>query len=99
MSIQALKESLPELSDEAFERTYRQFALKALSPVLGYEDSQRPRGGSAQKESWDEILDCFEVERERRRNKEITQYQWEGFCKNLGDCSPRNRRQKGQNPG
>jgi hypothetical protein len=36
MSIQALKESLPEISDEAFQRTYR--------PLLGYETS-RPRGG------------------------------------------------------
>ena len=64
MSIQALKQSLPELSDAAFERTYRQFALKALAPVLGYEDSRRR--GLAQGESWDEILDCFDVERERR---------------------------------
>src|ERR1700730_3961011 len=52
MSIQALKQSLPELSDEAFERRYRQFFLKALAPVLGYEVSRRG-------ESWDEILDCF----------------------------------------
>jgi hypothetical protein len=65
MSIQALKESLPELSDEAFEKTYRQFTLRSLAPVLGYEDS-RPRG---QKESWDEILDCFLAERERRYRK------------------------------
>jgi hypothetical protein len=35
MSIQALKESLPELSDEAFERTHHQFALRSLAPVLG----------------------------------------------------------------
>jgi hypothetical protein len=89
MSIRALKESLPELDDYAFERTYRQFALRALAPVLGYEDS-RARG--EQKESWDEILDCFEAERERRMNKEITQGQWHVFCKNLGDCQPRNRR-------
>jgi hypothetical protein len=51
MSIQALKESLPELSDQALERTYRQFALRALAPVLGYEVS-RSRG---QKEDWDEM--------------------------------------------
>jgi hypothetical protein len=95
MSIQALKQSLPELSDEAFERTYRQFALRALAPVLGYEES-RSRG---QKEAWDEILDCFEAERERRMSREITEDQWQVFCKNLSDCQPRNRRKKGQNPG
>jgi hypothetical protein len=96
MSIQVLKESLPELSDEAFERTYRQFALRALAPVLGYEAS-RVRGGH--KESWDEILDCFEAERERRMNKEITEDQWHVFCKHLSDCQPRNRRKSGQNLG
>jgi hypothetical protein len=63
MSIQALKQSLPELSDEAFERTYRQFFLKALAPVLGYEVSSSNRGRG---EGWDEILDCFEAERQRR---------------------------------
>jgi hypothetical protein len=96
MSIQALKESLPELTDEAFERTYRQFALKSLAPVLGYEDPQ-PRG---QKEAWDDILDCFEAERERRRSnreaREPTTAQWERFCERLGDCDPRNRRRKGK---
>jgi hypothetical protein len=55
MSIQALKQSLPELSDQAFERTYRQFFLKALAPVLGYEVSRSSRG-LAQGEGWDEIL-------------------------------------------
>jgi hypothetical protein len=92
MSIQALKQSLPELDDAAFERTYRQFALRALAPVLGYENS-RPRG--EQKENWNEILDCFEAERERRMEKEITQEQWQVFCKHLGDCQPRNKRKKG----
>jgi hypothetical protein len=53
------------MNDDAFERTYRQFALRSLAPVLGYEDL-RPRG---QKESWDEILDCFLAERERRYGK------------------------------
>jgi hypothetical protein len=65
MSIQALKQSLPELSDQAFERTYRQFFLKALAPVLGYEVSRSSRG-LGQGEGWDEILDCFEAERQRR---------------------------------
>ena len=67
MSIQVLKESLPELSDEAFERTYRAFLLKSLAPVLGFEVA-RSREGQP-RESWDEILDCFEAERERRTNR------------------------------
>jgi hypothetical protein len=46
------------MNDDAFERTYRQFALRSLAPVLGYEDL-RPRG---QKASRDEILDCFLAE-------------------------------------
>jgi hypothetical protein len=98
MSIQALNQSLPELSDEAFERTYRQFVIKALAPVLGYEIA-RPR---EQKEAWDEILDSFEAERERRMKKreaqEPTQSQWHVFCKRLGDCQPRNRRKRDLNP-
>jgi hypothetical protein len=94
MSIQALKESLPELSDQALERTYRQFALRALAPVLGYEVS-RSRG---QKEDWDEILDCFAAERERRRNEKEAQKpalaEWDAFWKRLSDCPPRNRRKR-----
>ena len=93
MSIQAFKESLPELSDEAFERTYRQFVIKSIAPVLGYEVSLR-RGESL----WDEILDCFAAERERRRNKneaqKRTQAEWHAFRKRLSDCQPRNRRKK-----
>jgi hypothetical protein len=87
MSIQALKASLPELSDAAFERTYRQFLLKALAPVLGYEVSRRREA-----ENWDEILDCFEAERERRMNKEITQGGWETFCNRFEKSRSAHRR-------
>ena len=64
MSIQFLKQSLPELSDAAFEKVYRQFFIKAHASLLGYEVSRRT--GLAQGEGWDEILDCFDAERERR---------------------------------
>jgi hypothetical protein len=40
MSIQALKESLPELTDAKFDQVYRQFFLQALGPVLGFERAQ-----------------------------------------------------------
>jgi hypothetical protein len=63
MSIQSLKQSLPELSDAAFEKVYRQFFLKAHAGLLGYEVSRAT--GLAQTD-WDQILDCFHAERERR---------------------------------
>jgi hypothetical protein len=37
MSIQTLKQSLPELSDAAYEKVYRQFFLISVATVLGYE--------------------------------------------------------------
>jgi hypothetical protein len=40
MSIQSLKQSLPELSDAAFEKVYRQFFVKAHATLLGYEVSR-----------------------------------------------------------
>jgi hypothetical protein len=40
MSIQALKESLPELTGAKFDQVYRQFFLQALGPVLGFERAQ-----------------------------------------------------------
>src|SRR5271165_1363332 len=46
----------------AFERAYRQFFIKSIATVLGYEVSLC-RG---QGEGWDEILGCFAAERERR---------------------------------
>ena len=64
MSIQSLQQSLPELGDEAFERTFRQFFLRAHSIVLGYDTSRCY--GLAQGEGWDQILDCFDAEREHR---------------------------------
>jgi hypothetical protein len=56
-SIQSLKQSLPELSDAAFDKVYRQFFIRAHLELLGYE---------ARGEDWDDILDCFAAERERR---------------------------------
>jgi hypothetical protein len=64
MSIQYLKQSLPELSDAAFDKVYTQFFIKAHATVLGYEVSRCT--GLAQGEGWDKILDCFDAERERR---------------------------------
>jgi hypothetical protein len=64
MSIQSLKQSLPELSDAAFEKVYRQFFIRAHATLLGYEVSRLT--GLAQGEGWDEILACFDAERERR---------------------------------
>jgi hypothetical protein len=64
MSIQSLKQSLPELSDAAFEKVYRQFFIKAHAILLGYEVSRCT--GLPEGEGWDEILDCFDAERERR---------------------------------
>ena len=52
-----LKQSLPELSDAAFDKVYRQFFIRAHLELLGYE---------ARGEDWDDILDCFAAERERR---------------------------------
>jgi hypothetical protein len=81
MSIQALKESLPELTDAKFDQVYRQFFLKALGPVLGYE-----RAKSAG-EGWDQVMDVFAAERERReRAKELVPKttqpgEWDAFCK------------------
>ena len=67
MSIQALKESLPQLTDAKFEQVYRQFFLKALGPVLGFERAPKSAG-----EDWDQVLDVFAAERERReRAKEL----------------------------
>jgi len=59
MSIQALKESLPELTDAKFDQVYRQFLLKALGPVLGYDRAKS-------EENWDQVMDVFAKERERR---------------------------------
>ena len=64
MSIQSLRQSLPELSDAAFEKVYRQFFIKAHATLLGYEVSRCT--GLAQGEGWEQILDCFDAERERR---------------------------------
>ena len=64
MSIQSLKQSLPELSDAAFEKVYRQFFIKAHATLLGYEVARRT--GLPQGEGWEQILDCFDAERERR---------------------------------
>ena len=36
-SIQSLKQSLPELSDAAFDKVYRQFFIRAHLELLGYE--------------------------------------------------------------
>jgi hypothetical protein len=71
MSIQALKQSLPELSDAAFEKVYRQFFIRAHATLLGYEGPLPT--GLAQGEGWDEILDCFDAERERRMNEKEAQ--------------------------
>ena len=65
MSIQALKDSLPQLDDAAFERTYRAFFIKSIAPVLGYEVS---RATGLRQGDWDAVLDCFQSERERRYN-------------------------------
>jgi hypothetical protein len=64
MSIQSLKESLPELSDADFEKVYRQFFIRAHATLLGYEVSRCT--GLAQGEGWEQILNCFDTERERR---------------------------------
>jgi hypothetical protein len=40
MSIQSLKQSLPELSEAAFEKVYRQFFLRSVATVLAYEVSR-----------------------------------------------------------
>jgi hypothetical protein len=61
MSIQSFKQSLP---DAAFDKAYTQFFIKAHARVLGYEVSRCT--GLAQGECWDEVLDCFDADRERR---------------------------------
>ena len=61
-SIELLKQSLPELTDAAFDRMYRLAFIRAHAGLLGYE--------SRREESWDEILDCLAAERERRYQKE-----------------------------
>jgi hypothetical protein len=57
-SLEFLKESLPELSDAKFDQVYRQFFLRAVSGLLGYE--------SRRGEGWDEVMDVLAAERERR---------------------------------
>jgi hypothetical protein len=54
MSIQSLKQSLPELSDAAFEKVYRQFFIKVHATLLGYEVARCT--GLPEGEGWDEIL-------------------------------------------
>jgi hypothetical protein len=97
MSIQALKESLPQLTDAKFDQVYRQFFLKALGPVLGFERAPKSAG-----EDWDQVMDVFAAERERReRAKELvpkmTQAgEWDAFCKRFEESTgrpfPRQRR-------
>jgi hypothetical protein len=61
-SIQSLKQSLPELTDTAFDRMYRLAFIRAHAGLLGYDESRRG-------ESWEDILDCLASERERRYGK------------------------------
>ena len=42
-SIQSLKQSLPELSDAAFDKVYRQFFIRAHLELLGYEARGKTR--------------------------------------------------------
>jgi hypothetical protein len=90
MSIEALKASLPDLTNEKFDQVYRQFFLKALGPVLGYE-----RAKSAAGEDWDQVMDVFASERERReRAKELVPKttqpgEWDAFCKRFEESTGR----------